>query len=121
MISAFGRALNDHLQRAGLSQRAFGELVGMSHANVNKIINSTHEAPPPPLDADLSVWMDVLKVPEAERQTLVDLAALAQIPGNLREKFERIYFEHPALKAQIDGLERAVTAYERAAGIESAR
>lgn len=126
MISAFGQALQKHLDTAGLSQRAFARLVGVSPANMNKIIAGIHEAPCPPVEDELVPWCDALGLNDADRKLLLDLAAIAQLPEKVRPKFEAWYFEHEDLKQTVEAQQRALDileqeARDRAAAIQSAR
>ena len=104
MDSAFGREVKSRLKALGISQRAFATAVGVSQANLNKILNGTHGAPPPPTGVQLQLWAGIVQVLGDERQRFIDLAALAHLPTGARGRFESWYEEHQQLKADYADL-----------------
>jgi transcriptional regulator with XRE-family HTH domain len=99
--SLFGQWVKRRLGELGISQRKFGAAVGMSHSNLNKILNGSHEDPPTPLGDDCARWADALKIPDDQRQRFRMMAAVAHIPGPTGVEFEALVDEHLALKAQV--------------------
>lgn len=106
--SAFGRWVKERLEALHLSQRAFGALVGISHPNLNKIINGSHEAPPPPLGTECARWAEVLKIPDDQLKRFHLYAACAHIPLPQRVEFEGIIHEHLVMRDQLPELVRQV-------------
>jgi transcriptional regulator with XRE-family HTH domain len=100
MDTAFGILVKRRLTDLGMSQREFAALVGLSHANINKIINASHEAPPPPLGADLMRWASVLQIPTDQQQYFCDLAALVYLPHAVRPQWEAWYEQYQVTLAQ---------------------
>ncbi len=95
MMTTFHARIDAIRRERGLSYRALGKLVGMSHGNVHKLLTSTHEAPRPPLGADLELWFDVLGTSEADEPLLRLLAAAEHIPDpTARAQVEAIIIAH---------------------------
>jgi transcriptional regulator with XRE-family HTH domain len=96
-MTAFGDRL-DALRRARkLTLRAMGRQVSMSHANLSKVLNGSHEAPAPPLGAELQLWFDVLGVAADDEVLLRLLAAAAHVPHDgAREELERFILVYGA-------------------------
>jgi transcriptional regulator with XRE-family HTH domain len=115
MGNAFGHVVKQRLAELGLSQRVFARQVGLSHANINKIINSSHEAPPPPQGDDLERWATVLQIPAAEHQRFCDLAALGHLPWTVRARWEAWYDTHQQLLADHSRLHNELAQLRRAA------
>ena len=97
MPSAFGRWVKERLESLKISQRAFGARVGISHSNLNKIINGSHEAPPPPLGIECGRWAEALEIPDDQIKRFYLYAACAHIPMPARVEFEGIIHEHLAM------------------------
>lgn len=91
----FGPVLAAHLERAGLSQRAFARRVGYSHVLVSYVITGRRT---PPLEA-IESWADELGVTGAERTRFIQLAWLAHAPPQVRDLVAR-------QQAQIERLRR---------------
>lgn len=97
MGSAFGLEVKRRLKANKLSQRAFAAAIKMSQANLNKVLNGTHGAPPPPTGVTLQLWAGLLNLTGDDRQRFMDLAALAHIPPEVRGRFEHWYDDHKRL------------------------
>jgi len=115
MGTAFGHLVKQRLAELGLSQRDFASLVSLSHANINKIINASHEAPPPPQGDDLQRWAVALQIPAAEHQRFCDLAAIGHVPWDVRAQWEAWYVAHNQLVADHARLQSELTHLRRAA------
>jgi transcriptional regulator with XRE-family HTH domain len=115
MGSAFGQLVKNRLTELGLSQRDFASQVGLSHANINKIINASHEAPPPPQGDDLQRWASVLQIPNAQQQQFYDLAALGHLPIHAQARWEALYTEHQQLLTDNVRLQNEIINLRRAA------
>lgn len=115
MGSLFGTLVKERLKSQKISQRAFATVAKMSQANLNKVLNGTHGAPPPPTGAMLQLWAGALGLVGDERQRFMDLAALAHLPPEVRGKFEHWYDEHQKLRADYVDLLSEVRALKRAA------
>lgn len=87
------------MQTLGLSQRAFAVATGVSQANINKILNGSHESPPPPLGLELAKWAEMLGIPDSELKKFHLYAACAHLPDDVRVEFENIVDEHIELRS----------------------
>lgn len=76
-VTMFGQRIKALLKQRGLTLRAFGAMVQMSHGNISKVLNGSHEAPNPPVGVDLEMWFDAIGTVEAEEPQLRLLAAAA--------------------------------------------
>lgn len=108
MPSAFGRWVKERLESLKISQRAFGARVGISHSNLNKIINGSHEAPPPPLGIECGRWAEALEIPDNQIKRFYLFAACAHIPMPARVEFEGIVHEHLAMRERLPELVQQV-------------
>lgn len=108
MPSAFGKWVKERLETLGISQRSFGARVGISHPNLNKIINGSHEAPPPPLGLECGRWAEVLEIPENQIKRFFLYAACAHIPMPARVEFEGIIHEHLIMRDRLPELVQQV-------------
>jgi transcriptional regulator with XRE-family HTH domain len=105
-VTAFGERIEVIRKDKGVSLRALGAAINMSHGNVQKILKGRHGAseeighkrlrpPKPPLGADLEAWFDVLGTNEADEPLLRLLAAAAHVPADAdREVLEAFIIAH---------------------------
>jgi transcriptional regulator with XRE-family HTH domain len=95
LMTAFGERLDALRKARKLTLRAMGRQISMSHGNLSKVLNGSHEAPSPPLGADLQLWFDVVGTDEADEERLRLLAAAAHVPlDSAREELERFILRH---------------------------
>lgn len=81
----FRQSLTQALQNAGISQREFADMVGMSSSNINRIITGNHSAPPPPLDR-LDHWADLLGLTGEAKAEFIRQGQIAHIPARVRKE-----------------------------------
>lgn len=94
-MTAFGDKFEAIRKAKKVTLRAMGAQVGMSHSNINKILKGSHEAPRPPLGAELEMWFDAVGTTEEEEPLLRLLAAAAHVPDNqAREQLEGWIISH---------------------------
>jgi transcriptional regulator with XRE-family HTH domain len=94
-MTAFGERLDARRKARKLTLRAMGRQVSMSHGNLSKVLNGSHEAPSPPLGTDLQLWFDVVGTEAADEERLRLLAAAAHVPlDSAREELERFILRH---------------------------
>lgn len=100
--SAFARALAAARKAIGKNQREFADLVGSDKSTVGHYETDYTD---PDLDLVAS-WCEVLKLRGEAKRRLLDLAALAYLPDQVRAKFEAWYDEHQKLKIDYSELVR---------------
>jgi len=101
-MTAFGERLDALRKTRKMTLRAMGRLVSMSHGNLSKVLNGSHEAPAPPLGADLQLWFDVVGTEASEEERLRLLAAAAHVPlDSAREELERFILRHTMRRQDV--------------------
>ena len=113
--SAFGRWVRDRLRELGISQRQFAIITGYSSGNMNKMINGSHSAPPPPLGLDCAKWAEVLQIPNDQIKKFHLYAACAHLPEAVRVEFENIVDQHIELRNDYIKLQNEIRRSPRVA------
>lgn len=103
-MRAFSRWLTARLRSQTMSTRTLAAQVYASKSTVAGVAIGSR---PPPLDA-LTRWMDALAVPEAERQQVVLLAALAHSPLEVEERLLALQAEVAVLRDRVGQLDAVV-------------
>jgi hypothetical protein len=85
--SDFGSFLTDLWLRAGMDQRDFAKAVRQREPYICRVRLGRLL---PPGDGVVEQWADAVGASPAERQQLLDLAALAHTPERIRRKFLRL-------------------------------
>jgi transcriptional regulator with XRE-family HTH domain len=119
VMTAFAERMERLRQAKGVSLRALGAAVLMSHGNLSKILSGKHGAtedpnhrrlrpPTPPLGPELEMWFDALGASEAESRILRMLAAAAHVPHDqTREELERMILKYEQSSEFLAEVEQA--------------
>lgn len=84
-VQTFGGYLREAIRGARLTKTAFADQARISKSFVSDLIANRRT---PPLE-DVERWADVLSLRGAARERLLDLAVIAHVPGQGRDRFLR--------------------------------
>ena len=104
-VSAFGDLLRVAIERRFDSQKAFAEAVKINAASVSFYVGGTR---PPPMDADLERWADVLELAGEDRHRFIDEAHLARADEHVQRLVQKLRATNAELEARVENLRQRV-------------
>ena len=101
-MTPFGKLFLDHMEYAGFSRNVFAQKVGVSVAQIARIVKGERT---PQLEL-VSQWADALGLKGAKREQFLELAELAHAPERVARRYLAMQERLRALEERIGKLER---------------